>query len=209
MRWLGAAVVLILTSCAPASPTSPVSHAQSTPKPSPSSVATGPRLTGTISVAGGVRLTSTFSVPASVEVDGNATPAPAASTCADYARGFDVPTASGGGKGFHPPEFQSDKVNHETMYLSVSMPEGYAGPGAYDSRINPSLQGYFAQNIDNPMGVATTPFSSSIHGATLLTVNPDGSGSLDLVNWGSTEVHGAGGAGGVSVSGTVKWTCHS
>jgi hypothetical protein len=152
-------------------------------------------------------LTSTFTAPASIEVGGNPTPAPSGWTCTDYARGFDAPT--GGGKGFHPPEFQSADVNHESMYLSVSMPTGYTGPGSYDSRTNPALQGYAAQNVDNAAGPATTPFSSSIHGATVLTVNPDGSGSLDLINWGSTEVHGAVGAGGVSVSGSVKWTCRS
>jgi hypothetical protein len=158
-------------------------------------------------VTGAVQLSSTFSAPAALEVAGTQTPAPAGSTCAEYARGFDRPAQDGGGKGFDAPEVHSAKVNRQTMYVSVSMATGYAGPGTYDSRRNSSLTGYAAQDVDNASGVATTSFTPRIHGFTTLTVNADGSGSLVLTDWGSTEVHGAVGAGGVSINASVTWVC--
>jgi hypothetical protein len=208
-----AAVAVICTSCisasAPAQSTRPASPTATAPipSPSPSSGPSGPRLTGTISVTGGVQLTSTFSTPAAQEVAGTQTPAPVGSTCAEYAMGFDRPSQDGGGKSFDAPEVHSAKVNHQSIYVSVSIGKGYTGPGTYDSRRNSSLQGYAGQDVENPTGVATTPFDSRIHGLTTLTVNPDGSGSMNLVDWGSTEVHGAVGAGGVSINASITWVC--
>jgi hypothetical protein len=99
------------------------------------------------------------------------------------------------------------RINNESVYVSVSMSKGYAGPGTYDSRLNHSLSGYAAQDVDNAAGIETTIFSSGIHGETLLTVGPDGSGSLDLTDWGSGEVHGATGAGGVRINARIDWRC--
>jgi hypothetical protein len=205
---LTAAVALICSSCVsesvPApSPSPGFPTAVLTPSPSPS----GPRLTGTISVTGVVQLTSTFSASAAIDVAGTQTPARAGSTCPEYAKGFDQSAQDGGGKGFDAPKVQSAIVNHHGVYVSVSMATGYAGPGTYDSRRNSSLGGYASQDVDNASGVETTAFTSSIHGLTTLTVNPDGSGSLNLTDWGSTEEHGAAGAGGASINASVTWVC--
>ncbi len=206
---LTAAVALIGTSCISAcSPVpSPIPGRPTVTVPTLSPSQSGPRLTGTISVTGAVHLTSTFSASAALEVAGTQTPAPVGSTCAEYANGFDQPVQDPVEKGFDAPEVLSAKVNRQTMYVSVSMAKGYAGPGTYDSRRNSSLSGYAAQNLDNAFGVSTTSFTSSIHGLTTLTVNQDGSGSLELTDWGSTEVHGAVGAGGVSISASITWVC--
>ena len=158
-------------------------------------------------MTGAVQLNSTFSASAAIEVAGTQTPAPAGSTCADYAEGFDEDAQDGGGKGFDAPEVHSVEVNHESMYVSVSLAGGYAGPGTYDSRRTSSLAGYASQDVDNASGIVTTPFESRVHGLTTLTVNADGSGSLGLTNWGSTEVHGATGAGGVSINASITWVC--
>jgi hypothetical protein len=216
-RALAAAAALALVCCtgcvsasAPTQSTrsAPPTATAPTPSPSPSPGPAGPRLTGTISVMGGVQLTSTFSAPAAVDVaSGTQSPEPAGSTCAQYAMGFDRPAQEGGGKGFDAPEVHSAVVNHQSMYVSVSVGTGYAGPGTYDSRQNGSLRGYAGQDVENPTGVATTPFDSRMHGVTILTVNPDGSGSISMADWGSTEVHGAVGAGGVSISGSITWVC--
>ncbi len=206
---LSAAVALIFTSCifdsAPVPMRSPGSRATTLPTPSPSP--SGPRLTGTISVTGAVQLSSTFNAFAALEVAGAQIPAPAGSTCAAYAEGFDQRAQDGGGKGFDAPEVLSAKVGNQTMYVSVTMVTGYAGPKTYDSRDYSSLGGYASQDVDNASGIVTTPFTSSSHGLTTLTVNPDGSGSLRLTDWGSTEAHGAVGAGGVSISASITWVC--
>jgi hypothetical protein len=153
-----------------------------------------------------VRLSSSFETFAAIEVAGAQTPA-AGSTCADYARGYERSAQNGGGRGFDPPEVHSAKVNDQTMYVSVSIGTGYAGPGTYDSRRDSSLGGYASQDVDNPAGIVTTTFESRVHGVTRLTVNADGSGLLNLVDWGSTEVHGATGAGGVSINASIVWVC--
>jgi hypothetical protein len=213
-RALAAAAALALVCCTGCvSASAPAQSAPSTataPTPSPSLPPgpAGPRLTGTISVTDGVRLTSTFSAPAAVDAaSGIQSPEPAGSTCPQYAMGFDRPAQEGGGKGFNAPEVHSSVINHQSMYVSVSVGTGYTGPGTYDSRQNGSLRGYAGQDVANPSGVATTPFDSRVHGVTMLTVNPDGSGSISMADWGSTEVHGAVGAGGVSISGSITWVC--
>src|SRR5260370_15667534 len=190
---LTAAMAFICTSCV----SSPA------PLPSPSSSVSGPQLTGTISVTGAVPFSSTFNASAAIEVAGKHTPARVGSNCAEYANGFDQSAKNGGGKGFDAPEVQSAKVNHHSVFVSVSMATGYAGPGTYDSRRNSSLGGYASRDVDNPSGVETTTFSSSIHGLTTLTVNPDGSGALDVIGWGTTEVHGL-----ATISAAITWICN-
>ncbi len=204
---LTAAVALICTSCVSAPAPSPSSGSPTATVPTPNLSPSGPRLTGTISVTGAVQLRSAFSAPAAIEVAGTQTPAPVGSTCAEYARGFDQGVQNGGGKGFDAPEVYSAKVKSQTVYVSVSMATGYAGPATYDSRHDSSLGGYASQNVDNAAGIETTPFESRIHGTTIMTVNADGSGSLELIDWGSSEVHGAVGAGGVSINASVTWVC--
>ena len=90
-------------------------------------------------MTGAVQLRSTFSASVAIEVTGTQTPAPAGSTCAEYAEGFDQRAQNGGGKAFDASEVLSAKVNGQTMYVSVSMATGYAGPGTYDSRRHGSL----------------------------------------------------------------------
>jgi hypothetical protein len=132
---------------------------------------------------------------------------PVGSTCAEYARGFSQLAQDGGGFGFDAPEVHSAKVNGHSVYVSVSIATGFAGPGTYDSRLTAALGGYADEEVDNASGIETTPFTSQVHGLTSLTVKGDGSGALLLTDWGSTEVHGAVGAGGVRINAFISWTC--
>src|SRR5260370_899608 len=179
---LTAAVALIFTSCifdsAPVPMRSPGSRTTTLPTPSPSP--SGPRLTGTISVTGAVQLSSTFNAFAALEVAGAQIPAPAGSSCAAYAEGFDQRAQDGGGKRFDAPEALTAKVGNQTMYVSVTMVTGYAGPQPYDSREYTSLAAYASQDVDNSSGIVTTPVTSSRHGLTTLTVSTARPRSLRL-----------------------------
>jgi len=159
-----------------------------------------PRLAGTISVNGGVTLTSRFSSTAQIDVDGTVTPAPTASTCADFARGMQPDPAA-----FAAPTVET--AGDTTVYLRATIAAGYRGAGTYTSRSNPALTGtlVYGSGMGTGQKGVFTVFRSSIHGNTTLTVAADGSGMLEFSDWGSDEYKG--GKGTVDVSGTVTWRC--
>jgi hypothetical protein len=165
----------------------------------------GPLLTGTISVSGGATLTATFSARAEVLSGGSLTSVSASDTCANYADGLTQNPTS-----FSAPELQT--AGGSNVYMKATIASDYHGPGTYSSETTPLFDGTLVYGIGFATGQngAATVFRSSIHGihgATTLTVRPDGSGSLEFSDWQSDEVRGDTGPA-ATVDGTVTWTCH-
>lgn len=203
-----AAATIVCTGCTSGSaPSSRLTSPTVGATPSEAAGPTGPRLTGSVVTAGAARLNTSFTALASVESAGQASPEPVGSTCAQYAAGYDRPASEGGAKAFYAPDVLSAKVGRTTVYISATIPQGYSGPGVYDSRHFDFLRGDASVNVDDTEGIVTYVFSSTVHGETTLVVNADGSGSLLVDDWGDTEVHGAAGAGSGSISAAVSWLC--
>jgi len=159
-----------------------------------------------VKVSGSVSLTASFTSFAQVEQNGTQTPAPAGSTCADYARGYAQVAQHGGGTGFDPPVLHTATVAQHNLFVSASLTTGYTGPGTYDSKAHPALTGTAVDGLVSGPSTSYTIFRSQIKGSSVLTVAPDGSGRLDIINWGTDEVRGDV-VGGVSVDGYEIWTC--
>jgi hypothetical protein len=140
-----------------------------------------------------------YSTPAQVVSDGSATAAPSVLTCASW--------ASGAGGAFAVPQFDVTSGDH-SIYFDALLTSGYHGPGTYTSATDPALAGTVVVGVGIAPGQqgAFSIFRSRIHGASALTVHPDGSGTFQISEWGSDEVRGDTGSAG-AVSGTVTWTC--
>ena len=132
-------------------------------------------LSGTVSISGAATIpATTFTVGAQVEVGQlQATPAPGAS-CADYARGLAGATGGGDGVGFAAPMLQTS--GYHNIYVGVSMPSGYRGPGTYDNAHDPLLTGTAVEGIGSGSAAVFTVFHARDAGTITLTVHPDGSG---------------------------------
>ena len=118
-----------------------------------------------------------------------------ATSCAEYAAGS---PGTGGGKAFVAPEF--DTGGPTGVYVQVDMTSGYSGPGRYDSRSFPRLQGYATFAIPPVSAPQFDTFRSAFYGWLVLTVGADGSGSVSVQKWGSS------GSDSV-VSGSISWSC--
>lgn len=198
--------VVAAVSCAPAA--TPADHstggATATPSASarPSLPPGVPVLSGSVSIAGQFVATDSFTTPAEVEVAGSQTPAPSGSTCADYARGYAQDADHGGGRGFDAPIVQT--TGAPGVYLSISLPTGYQGPGTYSGKRFPVLSGIASIAVNSAEGPAYSLFHSH-GGETTFTVAADGSGTAQLTGWVNDETRGGNQTG--VITGTVTWTC--
>jgi hypothetical protein len=200
------AVGIACTACQSATtgrPSNTPSRLPSTPSPSQAGV--GPKLVGTVAISGAATIPATqFTTGAQLDAGQTQTAAPAGATCADYAHGFEhapnvVPLS------FVGPLIQTDGFHN--IYVQATMATGFKGPGVYDSAHVPSLRGNAVEGIGTGATQVYTVFHAGDAGATVLTVNADGSGSLRIDHWDSDEVRQTAGSSQVSISGVVSWTC--
>ncbi len=160
--------------------------------------ATGPVLTGSASVNGAYIDGGTFTTRAQVLLGGTPAPAPAGYTCGDYARGY--PPSSSGSRSFVAPALDTGGAN--AVELSVVMTAGYRGPGSYSSTLQPQLTGTASITIPPASAPQFDSFASRFYGAVELTVLPNGSGSVKMINWGSSGSDSR-------ISGSASWDCRS
>jgi hypothetical protein len=159
-------------------------------------------LTGTITVTGAYAETDTFNTRAQVETGGTPMAAPAGFTCAAYARGNPDPQ-SNGATTFSAPQVHtpgSTTAGAFPVDFAATMTSGYAGPGTYSSSTVRSLTGNMVVNVGNFIDF----FKSDSPGMTILTVltvDPNGAGTVSFMNWFSSGSQS-------HMSGTVVWTCH-
>lgn len=158
-----------------------------------------PVLSGTISISGGATIPATaFITHAQVDAGQTLTAPPPAATCTDYAHGFEhVPDAVSGS--FVAPVIQTS--GYHSIYVTVSMTQGYSGPGIYDTDRTPTLSGTAIEGIGSGASAVYTVFKSRDSGVLTLIVNADGSGSLTINHWDSAEVRQREGTSQVNVSG--------
>ncbi len=96
-----------------------------------------------------------------------------------------------------------------SIYVQVIMRTGYTGPGTYDSERVPSMSGSAVEGIGTGSSAVYTTFNAKDSGRMILTVRPDGSGSLQIEHWDSDEVRQIAGSSQVNISGMVSWACNS
>lgn len=194
---LTALIVWLLSACAASSPSGD-STASSSPTPSPHH---GPLLSGTVNVSEADALRGSFSSPLQKPDGFDNTAAPAGTTCAAYAAGFNG--------GFAPPVFDVPiGTTGYGVYFTAQMAKGYHGPGTYRSTVDKSLRGTMAIDVGEQNGQpgAVSIYQSRIGGSSVMSVRGDGSGTLEYDEWGSDESRGDTGSA-AAVSGTVRWTC--
>ena len=154
-------------------------------------------LSGAVSVNGQFGIAGEFRVPAMVGVGASQTPAPAASTCADYAQGF----SAGTGRGFVVPPAETHGT--PSLFVGATIDGGYRGPGRY---ANPPLfEGTATVAVQTAQGSSYYVFHAGAGSTTAITVAADGSGSLDFASWHDDETRGGNQTG--IMSGTVTWRC--
>lgn len=163
----------------------------------PPSQPSGPILAGTVSVQGDYEISASFTTRVAEHAAGVPTPPAMPATCAAYARGF-VASQDDNTRAFLPPVVQT--TGKPAVFIRTTIGSGYAGPGTYNSNATPGLSGGATVQGD-----AFTVYHSTTASQTVLTVQPDGSGTLSFSQWRSTEVRGGIIAG--YLSGTVTWTC--
>jgi hypothetical protein len=184
------AMALIGTGCSPAAPTS-----ATTPTPS---VKHGAQLQGTISVVGGYSVQGRFTAFPEILRGSSTVPAASTTSCADYAAGA-AAAAGSDSRSFVSPEMHTP--GDSSVYLIVTVPRGYRGPGRYDNASTPSMTGRAAITIPPASAPVVDDFRSAFYGGTIeLEVRADGSGSLAFGNWGSPGSDSR-------LSGTASWTC--
>jgi len=202
------AVMFALAGCASTgTPTAQVSSAPSSPDASASATSTydGPELVGKLSVGGQFVASANFTAPADIEVSGVQTPAPSGTTCADYAKGYPNDAQHGGGAGFDTPGPQTTGTAATPgVYLAVSLPTGYHGPGTYSGRTTAALSGAATVAVQTAQSPAYSVFHAR-GGETTLTVAADGSGSVTFSRWANDETRGGNGTG--FINGVMTWTC--
>jgi len=86
------------------------------------------------------------------------------------------------------------------VYFNTLLATGYAGPGTYASQSFPALIGKAAITIPPASAPQIDSFTSRDGGSTMLTVRADGSGVVNIIDWGS-------GGSDSRISGSVSWTC--
>jgi hypothetical protein len=202
------AVMFVVAACAPAgTPTPRSSSAPSSPAASatPTIGHTGPQLVGKLSVGGQFAASADFTAPADIEVGGIQTPAPSGTTCAAYAQGYPNDATHGGGVGFDSPGPQTTGTTAMPgVYLAVSLPTGYHGPGTYSGRSIAALSGAATVAVETAQGPAYSVFHSR-GGDTTLTVASDGSGSVTFSRWANDETRAGNGTG--DLNGVMTWSC--
>lgn len=191
-----AAVAFVAVSCT-STPT-PTVHASS-PTVMPSSGYGGPMLAGMVSISGQFVVTASFAVPVEVGAGAHQTAAPSGMTCGDYANGY---SANSQAQSFDSPAAQTG--GSPSVYVSVTLPTGYNGPGTYSARTSPALTGVATVAVTTAEGPSYYVFRSQ-GGDTTLSVAADGSGTVLLSNWPDTESRGGNGTG--RITGTVSWMC--
>lgn len=176
------------------------------PSSSAAASANGPHLSGTVAISGGATIPTTpFATDAQLDTGQTQVAPPPGATCADYANGFKhapnvVPLS------FVAPMIQTSGFH--SIYVQVIMSTGYAGPGRYDSAHIPSMSGSAVEGIGTASSLVYTVFHARDSGSIVLTVKPDGSGSLQIEHWDSDEVRQVAGSSQVNISGVVTWDCH-
>ena len=202
------AVMFAVAACAPnGTPTAQGSSAPSAPAASASATPTsaGPALVGKLSIGGQFVASANFTTPAGIEVGGIQTPAPLGTTCAEYAKGYPNDAQHGGGVGFDSPGPQTTGTAATPgVYLAVSLPTGYHGPGTYNGQSITALSGAATVAVETAQGPAYSVFHSR-SGETILTVAPDGSGSVTFSRWANDETRGGNGTG--DINGVMTWSC--
>jgi hypothetical protein len=198
---------LIGASCAAVPATTP--PASFVPATASASAATlTPKLAGTVTISGAATIPSTtFLTAAQMQSGDHEVAPPAGATCADYARGFATGFAPSAGPGFAAPAIQT--AGYHNIYVALTMSSGYHGPGTYTLQNTPSMSGVAVEGIGTGSSAVYTVFKAKNGGRATLTVNADGSGSLQIDHWDSDEVRQAPGASQVYIFGSVRWVCHA
>lgn len=193
-------VVFVMASCAQ----TPAANRENTTSAGPTAAVTpgGLGLTGSLIMSGQFAFTGGFTALAPIEVSGSVTPAPPETSCSQYAQGYPQDPQHGGGIGFDPPA--AHIPGPPSLYLSVSLPTGYRGPGTYSSRTSTALSGTAAVGVGAAEGLSYYTFNSR-DGATVLTVRPDGSGTVTYSGWQDSERRGGNQTG--TITGSLTWTC--
>jgi len=165
---------------------------------SPSTVAPAgsPILQGTVIITGAYTSSGSFTTHAEFDMSRSSFTPPAAPSCADYARG--VPDAPHQSRSFVGPEIDTGGAN--AVYFNTVLATGYAGPGTYASQSAPALSGSATITIPPASAPQFDTFTSRYGGRTVLTVEADGSGIVQMIGWRS-------GGSDSRISGTVSWTC--
>jgi hypothetical protein len=207
-RSIVVAVISAVAACAPAgTPATQGSPAPSFPAASASTTPTsgGPELVGKLSIGGQFAASANFTAPAGIEVSGIQTPAPPETTCADYAKGYPNDAQPGGGVGFDSPGPQTTGTAATPgVYLAVSLPTGYHGPGTYSGKSSTALSGAATVAVETAQGPSYSVFHSR-GGETTLTVASDGSGSVTFSRWANDETRAGNGTG--DINGAMTWSC--
>jgi len=155
-----------------------------------------PTLHGTVIITGAYSSGGTFTTRAEVDTTGLSGAPPAGMSCAEYARG--TLDASHQSRNFVAPEVDTGGAN--AVYFNTLLATGYAGPGTYASQSFPALIGKAAITIPPASAPQIDSFTSRDGGSTMLTVRADGSGVVNIIDWGS-------GGSDSRISGSVSWTC--
>lgn len=155
-----------------------------------------PTLHGTVIITGAYSSSGTFTTRAEVDTAGLTGAPPAGMSCEDYARG--TPDASHESRTFVAPEVDTGGAN--AVYFNTLVTTGYAGPGTYASQSFTALIGTAAITILPASAPQIDTFTSRDDGSSILTVRADGSGVVNIIDWGSSGSDSR-------ISGDVSWTC--
>lgn len=194
---LAAGVIATVAGCGATSSGSTSATSTQTPSPAHASIS------GDVSVTGQFVLSATFTARPLVETAGLQTPAPPSETCAAWAQGYPQDATRGGGRGFDAPAAEW-QTSQSSLYVTVTMPRGYNGPGSYTSSQEPGLTGSAEIGTGTAEGMSLYGFHSH-EGMTQLTVHADGSGSVTFAGWPDDETRGGHGTG--DIDGTITWSC--
>lgn len=190
-RGLLPVLAVLLTAC------SSPAQTPSTSKATTAGGGSGVMLVGSIDTTGDFNITSAFTARPEMQVGALPTPAPAGTTCAEYANGV------GNRSAFVSPEIHT--AGNPNVYVRVVVSPGYAGPGSYTTENAPGLTGAAVVSIEQGPGPALQLYNSRHGGSTTLTVAADGSGTLTFTRWGTDEVRQGHIAG--HLWGTIRWEC--